>query len=975
MFKNSAIIRFLLLIIFVAITNIAYSVVKEIGVPSLQNFERSAYVAGTQNWAVEQGSNGVMYFGNNNGLLRYDGRFWGLFAVPNGSNVRSLHFSESQQILYAGAYNEIGFFSNDNNGRLIYNSLMNLVPEGKRKFGDVWKIYEGPWGIVFQAFEGLYFYKDGKIEVVEPRSIFHYSYFVNGTLYILDRDNGLMEYKNGFLKKIPSGEFFIRNEVWSILPLNNDEILIGTAKDGLYHYDGITLKPWNKEVNELCRKHQIYSSVKIDEMHFAFGTIQNGLIICDKNGNVKQIINREKGLQNNTVLSMCLDIDGNLWLGLDNGIDYVEINSPVTLLQDYYGFGTGYTSIVYNDLLYIGTNQGLFYCSLDRFKDPFLNSSDFRMVENTSGQVWSLQVINGLLFCGHNNGSYIVRGTSAQNINEVPGCWAYFTIPDKPGYYIEGTYNGLELCSFEGGSMKHISNIRGINYSCQEVACLKDRYIWVSHAFNGVSLYRLTPAYDSVQFIRRFGIADGLPSDYLNKIKLMNNGDVIITSPEGIYQFDFRSNVFTRSVHYNNLFANNPVMYIQEDNMKNIWYICTNNEGGVLRFQEDGTYSNVSYPFYKLKGKFIGSFFHFNAIDDENVLIALEKGFAHYNPKMVIDYRRGYNAVINSVSILGKNEFIYSGLKVSNTEKSEEVVPQIKYKDNSLRFTYSGLFFEGNNETRFSYKMEGFDQEWSEWQTESAKEYTNLPDGDYTFRVKTKNKYGVESSPEPFNFTILPPWYKSIPAIMIYMALIIIITWFLVGLFLKKIEKSRLKEKELQKKRYLEKEEKLKNDAIVAEKEIIRLRNEKLRADMIHKDKELANTAINLVQKNKQLNKIKNDLLKIQSDLKEDLIKSRINMIIRKIDKETSNDESWSIFETNFEQVHEDFLKRVKELHPDISPKELKLSAYLRMNISSKEIATLMNITTRGVEISRYRLRRKFGLNRDQNLTDYILSI
>jgi len=144
---------------------------------------------------------------------------------------------------------------------------------------------------------------------------------------------------------------------------------------------------------------------------------------------------------------------------------------------------------------------------------------------------------------------------------------------------------------------------------------------------------------------------------------------------------------------------------------------------------------------------------------------------------------------------------------------------------------------------------------------------------------------------------------------------------------------------------------------------------------MIHKDKELANSAINLVQKNKQFNKIKEELLKIQSELKEELVKSRIGTIIRKIDKETSNDESWSIFETNFEQVHEDFLKRIKELHPDISPKELKLAAYLRMNMSSKEIATLLNITTRGVEISRYRLRRKLNIDRNQNLIDYILSI
>ena len=144
---------------------------------------------------------------------------------------------------------------------------------------------------------------------------------------------------------------------------------------------------------------------------------------------------------------------------------------------------------------------------------------------------------------------------------------------------------------------------------------------------------------------------------------------------------------------------------------------------------------------------------------------------------------------------------------------------------------------------------------------------------------------------------------------------------------------------------------------------------------MIHKDKELANTAINLVQKNKHLNKIKGELKKIQSEIKEELIKSRLAMIIRKIEKETNNDESWSIFETNFEQVHEDFLKRIRERHPDITPKELKLSAYLRMNITSKEIAALMNISTRGVEISRYRLRKKLNIDRSTNLIDYILSI
>jgi ligand-binding sensor domain-containing protein/DNA-binding CsgD family transcriptional regulator len=951
------------------------AVVKEIGVPVIQNFERSFYNAGTQNWSIAQGSNGVLYFGNNHGLLRYDGQFWRNFLVPNGSNVRSLHYSGKSGVLYAGAFNELGYFTNDSLGATVYVSLKSLIPNEYKGFGDIWRIFEGPWGIIFQAFEGLYIYNEGSIEVVLPRSSFHFSYYINGVFYVFDRDNGLMEYRNGFLKKIPGGDFFRHLEVWTMLPLSEDELLIGTAKDGLFHYDGMKLTPWNTPVNNLLKEHQIYSSLVIDDTHYAFGTIQNGLIISDRQGNLKQLINRDKGLQNNTILSMSLDLDGNLWLGLDNGIDYVELNSPITLLQDFYRFGTGYTSITHEEKLYLGTNQGLFYCSLDEFKKPNLDAGDFDMVSNTSGQVWSLQVIEGQLYCGHNNGIFAVKDQYGIQVNDIPGGWALHEIPGRKSYYLEGTYNGLELCQIVNGKMVHLRNIRGINYSCQEMACMDDGVIWVSHAFNGVAQYRLNNQLDSVKMVKRYTMDDGLPTAYMNKIKLMRNGDVLLTTSDGIYQFNPMNNQFFKSAYYNNLFHQKPVNYIQEDDRGNIWYVCTNNEGGVLRYLEDGTYSNVSFPFSKLKGKFIGSFFHFNVIDDEHVLIALENGFAHYNPKMIIDYRRGFNAVINSVSLLGTGEVLYNGVWFQSDSAMQTSIPQITYRENSLRFTYSGLFFEGNNETQFSYFLEGFDNDWSEWQLESTKEYTNLPEGEFVFRIKSRNKYGVMASPAPFRFEVLPPWYKSIQAIIVYFIGAIFFIWFWIYLFLKRVERTRLKELAIHKKSFKEKEEQLRTDALEAEREIIRLRNEKLRAEMIHKDKELANSAMNLVQKNKELNKIKVELKKIQSELREELVKSRIGMIIRKIDKETSNDESWSVFETNFEQVHEDFLKRIKSLHPDITPKELKLTAYLRMNISSKEIATLMNITTRGVEISRYRLRRKFNLDRSQNLIDYILSV
>lgn len=953
----------------------AKAVVKEIGVPVIQNFERSFYNAGTQNWSIAQGSNGVLFFGNNQGLLRYDGQFWRTFPVPNGSNVRSMHYSTKAGVLFVGAYNELGYFTNDSLGATVYVSLKTLIPKDYQDFGDIWRIFEGPWGIIFQAFEGLYIYNEGRIEVVLPRSIFHFSYYVNGVFYVFDRENGLMEYRNGFLKKIPGGDFFTHLEVWSMLPLSDDEMLIGTAKNGLFYYDGMRLQPWNTPINKLLMEHQIYSSLVIDEQHYAFGTIQNGLIICDRKGNLKQMINRDKGLQNNTILSMSLDLDGNLWLGLDNGIDYVELNSPITLLQDFYRFGTGYTSVVHQGKLYLGTNQGLFYCQLDEFKKPNLDAGDFNMVSNTSGQVWSLQLIDGQLYCGHNNGMYLINDKTGIQVNDIPGGWALHAIPGRKDYFLEGTYNGIELCQLVNGKMMHLRNVRGISHSCQEMACLDGGVVWVSHAFNGVRQYRLNNQMDSLMLIKRYTMDDGLPTAYLNKIKLMRNGDVLLTTSDGIYQFNPMNDQFFKSAYYNNLFRQKQVIYIQEDERGNIWYVCSNNEGGVLRYLEDGTYSDVSFPFSKLKGKFIGSFFHFNVIDDENVLIALENGFAHYNPQMIIDYRRGFNAVINSVSLLQTGEVLYNGVWLRHDSAQQANIPQISYRKNSLRFTFSGLFFEGNNETQFSYYLEGFDNDWSEWQLESTKEYTNLPEGEYTFRIKSRNKYGVTASPEPFRFEILPPWYKSIQAIIVYFISAIFFIWFWIYLFMKRVERTRLNELDIQKKNFKEKEELLRTEALEAEREIIRLRNEKLRAEMIHKDKELANSAMNLVQKNKELNKIKAELKKIQSELREELVKNRIGMIIRKIDKETSNDESWLVFETNFEQVHEDFLKRIKSLHPEITPKELKLTAYLRMNISSKEIATLMNITTRGVEISRYRLRRKFKLDRSQNLIDYILSV
>jgi DNA-binding CsgD family transcriptional regulator len=156
---------------------------------------------------------------------------------------------------------------------------------------------------------------------------------------------------------------------------------------------------------------------------------------------------------------------------------------------------------------------------------------------------------------------------------------------------------------------------------------------------------------------------------------------------------------------------------------------------------------------------------------------------------------------------------------------------------------------------------------------------------------------------------------------------------------------------------------------------IISLENERMKYQKLHRDKELANQTMDLIRKNKFLVKVTEELDKVNRLNSDESIKNKINTLIQKINKEIDNEKQWEVFETAFDDVHEDFLKRLKQKYPSLTPKELKLCAYLRLNISTKELAPLMNISIRGVEICRYRVRKKLDINRDESLTKMIMDL
>lgn len=933
-----------------------------IGTPFVINYDRSDYMAGSQTWDIQQGNNGMMYFANNNGLLEFDGSRWTVYTLPNNSIVRSIRNSPNG-ILYAGGFNEMGYYELNEMGGAVYKSLTYLLPEDMRDFGEVWKIFIHPDGVIFQTYHQLVLYKADTVKVIKAPSLFHFSFMVNNEYYVNDIEEGLLRYGMGKLYPLKGMDKLKGKEIWGIQPFK-DQLLIATASDGTFIYNGNSLVPRNTKSTQFLKKNQIYSTLTLSESRIAFGTIQNGLLICDIDGNPIQHINMVDGLQNNTILCMGTDYLGNLWLGTDHGIDYIKINSPLSQISYNYGVSTGYAAFIKNERIYLGTNQGLFTKLNSPGNSIGVISKKMSLIEETRGQVWSLNEIDGTLFCGHNNGSYIIEDTVARKLSDIPGGWIFLQIPNHPKKIIGGTYTGLVIYSKESGAWKFQKQLTGFSESARTMEFDADGSLWMTHGYKGVYHIFFNDTYDSIINIDFFNKAISNLPDQVSGIAKIDNM-IVFPSSDGILYYSSEKRDFVMNSELNNLFSNMFVVAMKQDAEGNLWYF-SNNSAGVLRYGEDGNYINVALPFRELNGKFVRSFELVYPYDKENVFFGTENGFVHYNPTYSKSYNYEFFTYLKSMKTFNPDS-IYSS-------DSHGIEIELEFVNNSVEFIFSADDFEDPDQILYSTFLEGNDKDWSDWQSRNSRVYTNLFEGNYTFMVKSKNIYGTITKAQSISFIVKPPFFRSIFAYFSYSFLFVIGVVIFVLAMKKRFIKAKLRSEKIQQDIFRKKEEKLQRESLEAEKEIIRMRNDKLREGIKQKDIELANSTMEMLHKNEMLITLRDELKKLSSLYGSENNKHDVIRIIRKINKEIDNEKHWKVFETHFESVHQEFLERIKTQYPMLTPRELKLCAYLRMNISSKEISVLMNISTRGVEISRYRLRKKLGLNRETNLTAFILS-
>lgn len=939
-----------------------------IGLREIVSYEKRQYNAGAQNWDIRQDAQGRVYFANNEGLLSFDGIYWKLYPLANKTIVRSLEFGKDNRI-YIGAQDEIGYFVPDKTGKLEYTSLKDLLPQSERTFADIWDMASYEDNIFFRSNNKILQYTGDRIIVFKPTTAWLFMGLHNGQLVAQDQQKGLLVFKNGgWAPFIEKDKIVAGLDITDIISLNKDSSLVTTQNHGLYVLTGNEIHPFQLSGMQID-PHQTFSgAVKIDEDHFVVGTYTNGFYLINNNGEVIENFSKKEGLQNSNIRSIFIDRNHNIWLGLDSGIDFIAFNNSIKHINPpVMNDGAGYAVAIHDNSLFFGLSNGIYRLPLPDIKDLSYAKNDFKFI--IGGQTWGLSVVNDKLLAGKDEGFFQVKGDQALPVMKNTGYWTFQPLQNflQSTTVVAGNYQGVRFFESNGNQLLDKGATDGFNEPARYLVIDNNDIIWVSHPYRGV--YKIEQPGPGGH-VKLYTVANGLPSTLNNHVYKVKNR-VVIATEKGIYEYNSRADTFEASTYYMEILGDRGIRYLKEDAGGNIWFIQDKNLGVV----DFSTLKPAIIYLPELKGKILSGFEHIYPVNDNNIFVGGEKGFYHINFEKYKQNNHPLNAYIRTVKAIGKNDSLifggYFGNVNENTAQPGNRIPSVSHQWNSFHMEYSSPLFEQQANIEYSYYLEGFDQGWSEWSKKTEKDYTNLSAGTYTFKVKARNNLRNESAVSSYSFIVLPPWYQATWAYVIYILIAILLAYLLYRRLQKKLLRERQKHQEEQKRTtYLHQLELEKS-----EKEVVKLRNEKLESEIEFKNTELATTAMHLVQKEEFLLKIKEEIQHLNKNGKEKPDASELKKILRILTEEEKLNEEWEQFSVHFDKVHGDFLIRMKENYPSLKPHELKLCAYLRMNLSSKEIARLMSISVRGVEISRYRLRKKLQIPTETNLFQFLFDL
>jgi len=764
------------LIIFLLFNIILQAQHNNHGIPNIINYSSGDFNSIEQNWTALQDRRGVMYIGNTNGILTFDGNSWKtIYPSRYIGIVRSLAIN-SKGTIYAGSINTFGYLASSADGTISFQDLSHQLPKGRQSFNDIWQIACKDDLVFFMARQTMFIYKNNILSnIIDAQQSFTYIAEIRGRIYLHDSGSGLQIWENGTLHPVTGGNFFRDRRLVFLIPFDNNSLLAGTKKDGIFLFRYGKAESWGPFISKNNNSMRISCGVELFDRTFAVGTVQSGLFFLNRSGRITGSLGIHEGLIGNEITDLFLDRDAYLWVTTTCGISYVEVNAPFTYCNEPFGLKrkTILQSETFQNKLYLAGTDAVYYIPCGEAEGG-TETPKIRSLEESSGQTWQIKNDGNRLYIAHHPGILILEKTGKRiHILKESNVYNICFPPSARDKLIATVDNGLVAIEKKSLTFRRIFDF---NESPRYLEADSAGGLWViPETLNGIYGMKLNQSYDSVLACSYYNTYKGLPDHPVLSIIPSGKGLLVLTEL-GLYRYHHETDRF----EYDSMMNRFPVKgaYLaNSDKDGNIW-LGGMNYLAMLKRKETGGFSMVDTVFRRL---FSHSIFHSVKLPDSTWILSGNMGIIRYHPGEI--FRPvPFNALISSVSSITQDSTRYHNdafphnSSVFGLNQEIDEIPEIPYRGNSLRFVCaSGCFIEPQK-AMFRYSLDQPDNKnitWSEWSTSHVKEYTNLHEGDYIFRVVSKNVYGIESNEASFRFTILPPWYRCMWAFGLYFILVV----------------------------------------------------------------------------------------------------------------------------------------------------------------------------------------------------------
>ncbi|AZQ42838.1 helix-turn-helix and ligand-binding sensor domain-containing protein [Nonlabens ponticola] len=878
--------------------------------PEITNYS----YGGSQNWSIDIDESQIVSIANNSGLTRFDGQSWSLHPIPKKMIVRSVLCVGSRT--YIGSYEEFGYWDKQENGELIYHSLSTKFPEKTpQQSEEFWQIIEHEGIIYFRSFGSIYKYDGTSIQLVVNSLDISSLAVLDSKLLYGSLSQGVFEVVGNQVRPYSHGTSLDELTNVNNIEVFDNQLFIYDQTRGAFLYDSKERIELSNSLEQMLEEDVLNKVEFIDDDRIAFGTIKNGVIIYSIASQNIETINRKSGLRNNTVLDLTAH-NGNLWLALDNGVSRIAVDSAISFYTDDTGtLGTVYDIELLNGQLYLASNTGV-YTFID---------NQLTLLENSEGHCWGIHKSNSELFFGHNKGALILANGKLELIEgSYSGVYDYVPIPNSQDFLLS-TYSGIGYLSIDNGSYE-VTKLDGLDVPIDNIIFENEKLLWATDNFKNLFKIEFNTNNKTLESVVL------MESKELAKEKMVD-----IVKIDDLPYFVIGGSWFTYS-HGKSSFQpaekfEGKLLIGQDDS--SLWFMNEDRSSIVKIDRQSGEVTTLSNQ--EFFSKLVDGYSKVFAIDENRSSINLKDGFAiiHNDKSGINDYE----------SIIIK-EITASDKIIERSEPNDLI---LSYEEaRSINFK---IYSPGNYDHNFTYQLEG-EMSQSDKIMDGSFMLRNLKSGNYILSIVDS---GNDQIRKELSIEVMAPWYLSWWMKLGYLLLLIALL-FLAGRY-QKIKANKAHNK--------------------AQKELLQQAKQKLEAvekenlikEVESRQKELINRTATIVRKNEAIITLRNELRKLQESSPN---KIRTDNILKRTGEQLDSKNDWHLFESKFNSLNEDFFNNLSRKFPKLTSKDQKLCAYIKIGLTSKEIAPLLGITKRSVELQRYRLRKKLNLDTDITFPEFL---